>query len=155
MHVFVQPESPSRRGANLCVPRDVVYTTQQSLPGTLHLFFQETIRPEIIKILQNTLASGGYNQIPNPGMSSELYQSLLLRINDLKQIVDNSKATQIRLESCLSSEGLIARYAKLTQSLEEPEPAFTDGQRTEISRRSHHAVTEAHGEKVREPLSEV
>ncbi|KAH7146268.1 hypothetical protein EDB81DRAFT_934174 [Dactylonectria macrodidyma] len=65
---------------------DVVYSTQQSLPGTLHLFFQETIRPEIIKILQNTLASGGYNQIPNPGMSSELYQSLLLRINDLKQI---------------------------------------------------------------------
>lgn len=111
--------------------------------------------PEIITILQNTLASGCYHQSPNPGMSSELYQSLLLRINDLKQIVDNSKATQLRLESCLSSEGPIARHAKLTQSLEQPEPAFTDGQRAEISRSSHHVVAEAHGEKVRESLSGV
>jgi hypothetical protein len=143
------------RGANFRISRDVVCTTKQSLPDIWLSVFQEKIRPELITIMQNCLASGGHHQSPKLGMPSELYDNILLQINDLKQSLDNSQTAQFRLEACLRSEGAIARPTGLAESPEKLEHASIGRHRAEISRNAHSVAVEAHEEITREPLQEV
>ncbi|UPK93361.1 hypothetical protein LCI18_004296 [Fusarium solani-melongenae] len=83
---------------------DVVLTTKQSMPDIWISVFHETIRPELITILQNALHGGGSNPGPNVSMAPDIYDNLVSRISDLKQTVDDSKAMQLRLEAYLSDK---------------------------------------------------
>ncbi|KAJ3536342.1 hypothetical protein NM208_g6767 [Fusarium decemcellulare] len=100
---------------------DVVYATKQSMPDIWLAVFHETIRPELVTMLQDALPGGDTNSNPNVDMASDLYDNLLSQISDLKQIADDSKAMQLRLEACLSDKRLV--NAQLDQSPKQNESA--------------------------------
>jgi hypothetical protein len=84
-----------------------VLAAQQSLPEVYRTALQQTLRPELMACLNETLTSmgtGTQNQIPE--ISPELSKDLILSIQGLKLSLEDSRATQQRLEACLRGEAV-------------------------------------------------
>ncbi|KAI8627693.1 hypothetical protein F5Y19DRAFT_440812 [Xylariaceae sp. FL1651] len=134
---------------------DVVYATQQNLPNIWCSVFQQTIRPELITILQSVVADRGCPQSSDPGVPLELYRSLLKCVDELKQTMTDNKTIQLQLETFLNSQGCIGRQIKPAKSAYQLKQVAGNPQKPETCRNSFSVAEETHKERVRESLQEV
>jgi hypothetical protein len=92
---------------------DSIRVAQQQLPDVLRATLQQTLRPELIAILQENLPPLNASllescrelQTTSPDVSAakwtEQYESLSIGIRDIKEDIRSSTMTQMRVESCL------------------------------------------------------
>ncbi|KAI0469254.1 hypothetical protein F4859DRAFT_516194 [Xylaria cf. heliscus] len=95
---------------------DLVWTAQQQLPDTMRAAFQDTLRPELMTILQDCLSPLNSTLLPNyqgaQNMSREaqgsrlvaLYEELSSSVEEIKQQINNPKITTQLIESCLRGD---------------------------------------------------
>lgn len=147
------------------VSRDVVWTTQQQLPDNLRASFQETIRPELINILQEHLPSQNptlleiRQEIQNArdvvSMSKllALHEELSSNINVIKQQVNSSKITQKCKGSCLRGDSPKHRHHQQLPSIVDAQSVLTNPGNSD-QKTTQTASSAAH-DRTRESLKEV
>lgn len=97
--------------------RDAVRATQQQLPDTLRVVFQQTIRPELIAALQESLSPLNSDRVDK---FQEVYtnrddlltarwdghhEDLSKHIREIKEDLKHSKMTQLRIEAGINANG--------------------------------------------------
>ncbi|KAI0451866.1 hypothetical protein F5B21DRAFT_485364 [Xylaria acuta] len=110
---------------------DMVWTTQQKLPDTLRATFQETLRPELITVLQeclpplNLMLLENYQEAQSISRGAqdsrfpELYEGLSSDVEEIKRRIGNPKITKQRIESCLQGDATKTRQ-KVLSGAEDP-----------------------------------
>lgn len=117
---------------NLSLNGDAIHTTRQQLPENLRVAFQQTLRPELIAFLQNSLSPLSSTLIQShqdiqdvkhglvESKLIERYEELTTSIRDLKENMKSAKATQMRIESCLAGKVPEAQQKFICAAEEEP-----------------------------------
>jgi hypothetical protein len=92
---------------------DSIQVTQQQLPEILREKLQQTLRPELIAVLQENLPPlnasllESYRELPTTSLDlsaakwTEQHERLSIGIRDIKEDIRSSTMTQVRIESCL------------------------------------------------------
>jgi len=93
--------------------RGAIRATQQQLPNSLRIAFQQTLRPELIAVLQESLPPlnstllENYQELQNTTHEifvikwNENYEDLSTVVKEIKEDIKSSKVMQTRIESCL------------------------------------------------------